>query len=113
MRTTLFLLAAAAAAGVLGACQSSSTASLDTGAATAASEPLTADSVTLTVRGLGCPLCAHNIDKQLLDVPGVQHVSVDLGTGTVAVALAGPRRPSAADFAQAVERAGFTLVSVR
>lgn len=120
MRISPLLLAVAAAAAVLGACQSTTrsttlgtTVPPGTTYALSSTEPLTADAATLTVRGLGCPLCAHNIDKQLLGVAGVQRVSVDLGTGTVEVGLGGPRRPSPADFAEAVERAGFTLASVR
>ena len=116
MRIALLPLAAAAAAIALAACQSTPRSSIETGASgapVASTEPLTADSATLTVQGLGCPLCAHNLDKQLLEVPGVQRVSVDLGTGTAVVALSGDRRPSPADLAGAVERAGFTLVGVR
>ena len=114
MRTPTMLLAVAAACLALAACQTSPNSTLGTETtALTSTEPISADSATLTVHGLGCPLCAHNIDKQLLEVPGVQRVSVDLGTGTVVVALAGQPRPSPADLAAAVERAGFTLVGVR
>ena len=39
--------------------------------------------VVLWVSGMGCPLCASNIDKQLERLPGVETVKVDLGTGKV------------------------------
>lgn len=71
--------------------------------------PLQSESVTLHVRGLACPLCAHNVDKQLLRVAGVRSVAVDLGTGEVRVALHGAVRPSPQQIADAVEVGGFTL----
>lgn len=110
------ILAAAlsAAALLLTACASGpglSTASASD--ATFSTDPITADTATLTVQGLGCPLCAHNLDKQLLELDGVKEVKVDLGTGSVDVALAGSARPSPADFARAVDRSGFTLVRIQ
>ncbi|QOJ01888.1 MAG: heavy-metal-associated domain-containing protein [Phycisphaeraceae bacterium] len=67
----------------------------------------------LYVNGLGCPLCATNIDQQLERLPGVEGVRVDLGSGTVQLALAeGERRLSPMDLREAVADAGFTLVKV-
>lgn len=71
--------------------------------------PLQSESVTLHVRGLACPLCAHNVDKQLLRVAGVRSVEVDLGSGEVRVALHGAVRPSPKQITDAVEVGGFTL----
>ncbi len=75
----------------------------------AAPESTTAQSATLTVHGLACPLCAHNIDKQLLKVSGVQNVDVDLASGLVKVRFAGGPQPSDKALAAAVEAGGFTL----
>lgn len=74
--------------------------------------PIESSSATLVVHGMGCPLCANNVDKQLLDVPGVTGVDIDLGSGTVNVQLAETNRPTQAQLAQAVEDSGFTLVSI-
>jgi len=63
----------------------------------------------LYVKGMSCPLCANNIDKQLLRVPGVQHVSVDLGTGLVLARLAPVSPPSREQLVEAIQRSGFTL----
>lgn len=71
--------------------------------------PLDARVAVLTVNGLGCPLCAHNVDNKLRTVAGVEDVRVDLGTGEVTVSLAELIRPSAADFHKAVTDSGFTL----
>ena len=75
----------------------------------AAAESTSAQSATLTVHGLACPLCAHNIDKQLLKVSGVQNVDVDLGSGLVKVRFADGTQPSDKELAAAVEAGGFTL----
>lgn len=75
----------------------------------AAAESTTAQSATLTVHGLACPLCAHNIDKQLLKVSGVQNVDVDLGSGLVKVRFVDGTQPSDKELAAAVEAGGFTL----
>jgi copper chaperone CopZ len=75
--------------------------------------PIAADSAVLYVNGLGCPLCATNVDKQLLRVDGVSTAVVNLGDGTVTVGMIGKERPSAHDLAESVADAGFTLVKVK
>lgn len=74
--------------------------------------PIEGSVALLSVSGLGCPLCANNVDEKLSAVAGVREVSVDLGTGTVTVALAETLRPSRADLARAVEDSGFTLTAL-
>ena len=72
-------------------------------------ESTSGQSATLTVHGLACPLCAHNINKQLLKVSGVQNVDVDLGSGLVRVRFADGTQPSDKELAAAVRAGGFTL----
>lgn len=74
--------------------------------------PLPGSTATLQVQGLSCPLCASNVDKQLLKVAGVEKVDVDLGAGIVKVAFDASAAPSAADLRKAVEDSGYTLTSV-
>lgn len=75
--------------------------------------PIESDGVLLYVNGMGCPLCASNIDKQLVRIAGVKTVKVDLGQGHVALGLApGAKHPSPHTLGEAVEDAGFTLVKV-
>ncbi len=76
-------------------------------------EPLKGDKAVLYVNGLGCPLCATNIDKQLLRLKSVAAATVDLGNGTVEVAFAKGAKPSAHDLSESVADAGFTLVKLR
>jgi Cu+-exporting ATPase len=64
---------------------------------------------TLHVKGMSCPLCANNIDKQLLRVPGVTGVTVDLGTGQVRARLVPDNPPGRQALARAIEQSGFTL----
>jgi copper chaperone CopZ len=70
-----------------------------------------ARTLTLVVHGMGCPLCANNVDKQLLKIAGVRSVDVDLGTGSVKVRYAGAA-PTKARLARAVADSGYTLVKV-
>lgn len=78
----------------------------------ASRQRLDAPAAVLYVNGLGCPLCATNIDLQLQRVPGVTDVKVDLSVGKVDVGLLRGKQPSHYALAQAVEDAGFTLVKI-
>jgi copper chaperone CopZ len=73
--------------------------------ATAGAAPL----AILHVEGMSCPLCASNIDKQLLDVRGVEDVVVNLGTGEVRATLSSERPPTREQLTTAIVRSGFTL----
>lgn len=75
-------------------------------------EPVEAGALTLYVNGMGCPLCATNIDKQLERLDGVGGVAVDLGAGKVGLRVSGERRTSPKRLRDAVEEAGFTLVKI-
>jgi copper chaperone CopZ len=82
-------------------------------AALKSTAPVPENSVVLWVNGLGCPLCASNIDRQLARVKGVDRVGVDLGQGKVTLNLKpGAEHPSPARLKDAVEDAGFTLVRI-
>lgn len=82
-------------------------------AATHSTEPIQTREAVLYVNGLGCPLCASNIDKQLLRVKGVESAVVNLGEGTVLLSLGGKTRPSPHDLSESVLDAGFTLVRIQ
>lgn len=68
---------------------------------------------TLVVHGMSCPLCANNVDKQLLEVPGVSSVHVDMGTGEAKVEFLPKARVTKQQLADAVYKSGFTLAEVR
>lgn len=121
MRCLSFIVAAAALIALAG-CGSSSTLSSSgptqvvdgdgresSRSASAAAEPNTA---VLYVNGMGCPLCANNVDQQLLAVKGVESVRVDLGSGQVLARLSPGVQPSCEQLAQAVADSGFTLVKI-
>lgn len=74
--------------------------------------PLTSREALLYVNGLGCPLCATNVDVQLKRLKGVESATVDLGAGTVLITMPSETRPSPHRLANAVEDAGFTLVKI-
>lgn len=83
--------------------------------ATATDEPETivAPGATLVVFGLGCPLCANNLDLELGAIAGVTGVEVDLSTGEVGLSVADGASVPRSVIASTVEDAGFTLKSVR
>lgn len=77
-------------------------------------EPIERERITLVVYGMSCPLCATNVDKQLLAVAGVTSVNVDLSTGNIDVLIADEApRPSTRQLADAVVRSGFTLKDIK
>lgn len=119
--TLLGLLAAGCQSGAPRASESASSAPAATSAGEASlttialtdPAPLKSDSATLTVGGLGCPLCANNIENKLGGMTGVQSVSVDLSTGKVKVGLWGKDKPSPMALAQAVRDSGFTPTQIQ
>ncbi len=75
--------------------------------------PIASSGAVLRVNGMSCPKCANNIDRQLRSMPGVADLSIDLGLGVVRVGFdEGAAHPSRADLASAIDRTGFTLVSI-
>ncbi|MFQ5565130.1 MAG: heavy-metal-associated domain-containing protein [Paracoccaceae bacterium] len=63
------------------------------------------------VDGLACPFCAYGIEKQLSRIAGVEAVSTDIESGTVAVTMEEGATLEEAAVTNAVEDAGFTLRS--
>jgi copper chaperone CopZ len=74
--------------------------------------PADAKIASMRVNGLSCPLCAHNINLKLMEVPGVRGVHVNLGAGMVTVALSDAQPPTQQQIRKAVDESGFTLVSI-
>lgn len=68
-----------------------------------------ADQVSMYVTGLSCPFCATNLERSMTKLPGVQDVSVDLGTGEAKVMLIGKDRPTYEQLEKAVKDSGFTF----
>src|SRR5580765_6642807 len=74
--------------------------------------PIDGEGADIDVAGLGCPQCATNVDLQLLHVPGVAKVEVDLGLGQIDVTFGNGRHPSRRALAQAVVDSGFTVLMI-
>ena len=64
---------------------------------------------TLWVKGLACPYCVHNIDRQLAETTGVERVHVDLPTGKVRVALVADHPATRQQLVKVIDDSGFTL----
>jgi copper chaperone CopZ len=93
-------------------CGSSSTTSTTTLVGLNSDVVIDPPSVVLTVQGMSCPLCANNIDRSLLKIPGITSAKIDLGAGTVLVTLAPGSRVRQADLQRAIDDAGYTLQSI-
>lgn len=107
MRYLLIGLMSAGIASLAG-CQSSSPARENHTSATA----VDAHTAVFTVHGMGCPQCANNVDSQLMKVPGVESVSIDMGSGRVLAKLTPSNHPTRDQLAKAIDQTGFTLVKI-
>lgn len=76
-------------------------------------DQLITEDVELVVHGLSCPLCASNLDQQLLRIDGVSDMWVDLQTGYVQIEIESGKTVAATDLNGAVRNAGFTLREIR
>jgi copper chaperone len=61
-----------------------------------------------TVRGMSCEHCVRTLSDEVMTLPGVDRVDVDLATGTVTVVA--DREFGESEVAAAVEEAGYELV---
>lgn len=68
--------------------------------------------IVLVAHGMACPKCVTNADLQLMKLPGVASVRIDMQHGILDMTLDGSARPSRAEIAKAIDDAGLTLVSV-
>jgi copper chaperone len=64
---------------------------------------------TYTVSGMTCAHCVSAVTAEVSGIPGVEHVDVDLASGTVTVASDAPLEGAA--VAAAVTEAGYELVT--
>jgi copper chaperone CopZ len=68
---------------------------------------------TIDAKGMGCPLCASNIDRRMQKLDGINWTKIDLGKGQVMVGLDPSKpAPTAEQLQQAVNDAGFTAGDV-
>lgn len=64
---------------------------------------------TYTVSGMTCGHCVNAVTSEIGQLPGIDDVRVDLGSGTVTVTSQAPL--DAAAVTAAVEEAGYEVVS--
>ena len=108
MMTQKRLLAGLIGIVLLGGCQSGGREGLAQKGEILADGPV----AVLRVSGLSCPLCAHNIHQQMMAIPGVRGVRVDLGKGEVIVGLANKGAPDGKTLGNAVEQSGFGMLGI-
>ena len=71
------------------------------------------DHIVLVAHGMACPKCVTNAELQLMKLPGVASVRIDMQHGILDMTMTGDRRPTQAEIAKAIDDAGLTLVSVQ
>ena len=64
---------------------------------------------TVTVMGMSCAGCVSSLREEIGDIPGVNTVDVDPGSGTVIIESEGPVETIA--IKNAVEEAGYQMAS--
>ena len=94
---------------VLSGCQTDSTTAPSKQVVTGDVAALEPNTATMWVHGMACPQCANNVDLQLLKVPGVQSVKVDMGSGKVVARLSPDNPPTKEQLSTAIDNTGFTL----
>lgn len=67
---------------------------------------------TLRVDGMACPFCAYGIEKKLLEIPGVEKLTVLMDEGKIVLTLAEGADLDVPALHSAVNDAGFTLRSL-
>lgn len=108
MMTRSYMLAAIVGVALLGGCQAGATGGMAQKGEIRADGPV----AVLHVSGLSCPLCAHNIHQQMMAIPGVLGVRVDLGKGEVIVSLSEKGAPDGKTLGKAIEESGFGMLGV-
>ncbi|HED52604.1 MAG TPA: copper chaperone [Phycisphaerales bacterium] len=68
-----------------------------------------ARTANLWVKGLACPYCVQNVQKQIAGIEGVERVHVDLPTGQVQIQLAADHPATKEQLVRAIGDSGFTL----
>ncbi len=116
-RTSLTLMTAGLLTGSLvlfsaTGCETTQRAERETASMDDSHGAIESSTVTMVVHGMGCPLCANNVDRQLKAMEGVRDASIDLGSGEVKVQLADENRPTRAQLARAIQDSGFTLIRI-
>jgi copper chaperone CopZ len=71
------------------------------------------NAAVMWVHGMGCPQCAYNVDRQLLKLPGVEGVKVDMSTGKVYAQLSPSNPPTKEQLSRAIMETGFTLKKIQ
>ena len=62
---------------------------------------------TYSVSGMTCDHCVRAVTTELIQLPGVRSVDVDLASGTVTIASDGPL--DSGSVREAIDEAGYTL----
>jgi copper chaperone len=63
---------------------------------------------TFTIQGMSCGGCVNSVKRVLGAVPGIEPIKVEVGKAVVRL---DPARATSVQAREAIERAGFTVVS--
>ena len=69
---------------------------------------MSATETTFTITGMSCGGCVNSVTRVLKAVPGIEPITVEVGSATVRI---DPAQATAAQAKAAIEKAGFSVVS--
>jgi copper chaperone CopZ len=64
------------------------------------------------VKGLGCPLCAQEVKKELWAVPGVGQIDINYEAESATVAFSSSRAPTRGQLEAAIQKTGYPLTKI-
>jgi copper chaperone len=68
---------------------------------------MTNTETTFTIQGMSCGGCVNSVKRVLSAVPGIEPLTVEVGSATVRI---DPAQATAAQAKAAIEKAGFSVV---
>lgn len=69
--------------------------------------------VTIAVNGMSCPFCAFGVEKKLKKVDGVGSITIDMKSGTAALAAKEKESINVEQVPEAIKKAGFTPGAIK
>ena len=65
------------------------------------------------ISGMSCKFCAHNVEKNLSKLEGIDKVSVNLDKGIALIVMSSGKKADIKQIKELVKKAGFTPSNIR
>lgn len=67
----------------------------------------------MEVKGLSCPFCAYGLEKNLMEIPNIEKINIDVEEAFVTLMIKRGTSVSEADIKKKVKDAGFTAGDIK